>query len=107
MDVRWLQVAVHEARDARRFYDEQRASLGSEFLAELETAIERIRSYPKAWPLIDEPVRRTVVNRFPYLVHYLEDDRGILVIGVYHSRRAPISWQRRLKSGHSGRDVPE
>jgi hypothetical protein len=35
------------------------------------------------------------VNRFPYLVHYLIEDDVVLVLGVYHARRMPITWRDR------------
>lgn len=94
--VRWLRVAVLEAREARRFYDDATAGLGERFVGELEATIERIVEFPRAWPECEPPVRRAVVNRFPYLVHYVVEGRTVVVLGVYHAKRRPISWRERL-----------
>lgn len=96
MITQWLPAAAYEARDARRYYETQRVGLGGEFAKELRATIERIAAFPKAWPIVEEPIRRTAVNRFPYLVHYSERSDFILILGVYHARRAPIPWAKRL-----------
>jgi plasmid stabilization system protein ParE len=43
-----------------------------------------------------EDVRRAVVQRFPYVVFYkIEPQQQVEVLAVFHSRRAPKSWQAR------------
>jgi plasmid stabilization system protein ParE len=95
--VRWLRTAVDEARDARIYYDEQRAGLGARFARELAATVRRMRELPLAWSEVDPPVRRALVNRFPYLLHYVLESDTILILGVYHAKRRPISWRDRLK----------
>ena len=96
MTIRWTRVAALESREARRFYESEQPGLGAAFVAELKEAVLRVRAFPLAWPVVEEPVRRIVINRFPYLLHYVIDDDVITVIGVYHARRAPIHWRDRL-----------
>jgi plasmid stabilization system protein ParE len=93
---RWTRVAADEAREARLYYESEKAGLGAEFVDELRACIDRIDRNPLAWPQVETPVRRTLVNRFPYLVHYVVDDEQVLVLGVYHARRKPVSWTERL-----------
>lgn len=97
MRVRWLRTAVDEARDARVYYEAQKPGLGSRFAQELAATVRRVRELPLAWPAVDPPVRRALVNRFPYLVHYAVDSDTILIIGVYHAKRRPIAWRDRVK----------
>ncbi len=66
MRVRWLRTAVLEAAEARVFYESKRAGLGMRFVAELRLAVRRIQELPLTWPEVDPPVRRVLVNRFPY-----------------------------------------
>jgi hypothetical protein len=56
-----------------------------------------VRELPLTWPEVDPPVRRALVNRFPYLLHYAAEGDTILILGVYHAKRRPISWRDRLK----------
>lgn len=97
MRVRWLRVAVSEARDARVYYDERQAGLGARFTRELAATVKRIRDLPETWPEVETSLRRALVNRFPYLVHYTVEHGVIIIIGVYHSRRRPISRRTRLE----------
>lgn len=92
MRVRWLRTAVLEAREAREYYEAQGPGLGDRFAVELEAAVRRARELPLAWPEVDPPVRRALVNRFPYLLHYAVEADTLLILGVYHSKRRPISW---------------
>ena len=97
MELRWLRVAVSEAQEARAYYESEREGLGGRFVDELNAALDRIVRLPHAWPSAEAPVRRTAVNRFPYLVHYVVRDEVIIVLGVYHARRRPISWRERAE----------
>jgi plasmid stabilization system protein ParE len=97
MQVRWLRTAIEEAREARRFYEARRKGLGKRFHSEVAATVRRIRELPTTWPEVDPPVRRALVNRFPYSVHYAIEGSAILIIGVYHGKQRPISWRDRLK----------
>jgi plasmid stabilization system protein ParE len=76
------------------FYDSRTAGLGSDFLGEVLRTFERIESAPEAWPLVEGPVRRCLVDRFPYGVYYRVD--LAIVLAVMHGRRRPGAWKGRL-----------
>jgi plasmid stabilization system protein ParE len=95
--IRWLRPAVDEAREARIYYDERKTGLGARFARELAATVRRVRELPRAWPEVDPPVRRALVNRFPYVLHYAVESDTILIVGVYHAKRRPIPWRDRLK----------
>ncbi len=97
MRVRWVKTAVQEARAARVHYEAQRIGLGARFSKEVVATLRRVRELPLAWPEVEPPVRRALVNRFPYLLHYAVEGDTILILGVYHAKRRPISWRDRLK----------
>jgi len=94
--VRWSRIAAEEARHARRVYAAEQDGLGARFVQELQTAISRIEAFPLAWPVVESPIRRAVVNRFPYLIHYTIEGDTLTILGVYHASRAPIRWRDRL-----------
>jgi len=58
---------AEEFLDAIDYYDEK--GLGLDFAFEVYATIERIKSFPKAWQIIEGNVRRILVNRFPYGVN--------------------------------------
>ncbi|WP_446009776.1 type II toxin-antitoxin system RelE/ParE family toxin [Candidatus Electrothrix sp.] len=87
-----------ELEHSRAWYEKRANNLGTEFLIEVDQAIETIRESPSTWPLIDEnrSIRRYFVHRFPYGVIYRTRDRLILVIAVMHLRRHPDYWRGRI-----------
>ncbi|MBI4825494.1 MAG: type II toxin-antitoxin system RelE/ParE family toxin [Nitrospirae bacterium] len=89
----------HEARDefvkAIKYYEDCEAGLGYDFSIEVYTAIQNIVSYPKVWPVIEEDVRRCLVNRFPYGILYSIEPDKIFVLAIMHQRRHPDYWKHR------------
>ena len=88
--------AEAEMAEAIAFYDRRTAGLGDDFLGEALEAFERIESAPEAWPCIEGPVRRCLVERFPYAVYYRIDPDRIFVLSVTHTRRRPVAWRTRV-----------
>jgi toxin ParE1/3/4 len=87
--------AESEFYEALDYYEDCESGLGYDFSIEVLTAIQNIVNYPTAWPLIEEDVRRCLVNRFPYGVIYSMDPSGILILAVMHLRRHPDYWKNR------------
>jgi len=87
--------AVDVAR-AIHWYELQSPGLGPEFLRSIDACFERIQRAPEAGILTIESVRRTAVRRFPFLVFYLVESEGIVVLAVIHAARDPEWIQRRL-----------
>jgi plasmid stabilization system protein ParE len=84
-----------EIDDAYSWYERQRLGLGEDFLAEVQTVLDRIERNPELHTPIYRNVRHARVKRFPYAVYYrIEPDR-IAVIAVHHSKRDPRRWQSR------------
>jgi plasmid stabilization system protein ParE len=97
MNYRFLTPALTEIREAAEFYDNRVSGLGADFLDELDTAIERILSFPEAWGPLGEKYRRCHLRRFPYSVIYsIQNREEILIISVFHQSREPRSWRENL-----------
>jgi plasmid stabilization system protein ParE len=88
--------AETDVAEAIGFYDRRTAGLGSDFLGEVLRAFDAIESAPEAWPLLEGPVRRCLVERFPYGIYYRVDPGEIFVLAVMHGRRRPGAWSGRL-----------
>jgi len=94
-----VKLSLHPAAEvdlaeAIAFYDRRTAGLGSDFLGEVLEAFERIESAPDAWPVLEGPVRRCLVERFPYGVYYRTD--LAIVLAVLHGKRKPGAWRGRM-----------
>lgn len=98
MRVRVLSCAERELVEAVDHYNEERPGLGYEFAEEVQLALDRVRSFPEAWPLFSPRSRRCVVSRFPYgILYQIRTDR-ILVLAIMHLKRDPKTWRQREES---------
>ena len=57
--------AESEFRESIEYYEERERGHGYDISIEVLAAIQNIVTYPTAWPVIEEDVRRCLVNRFP------------------------------------------
>jgi hypothetical protein len=84
-----------ELTQAIDYYEQCSKGLGQDFTIEVHATIERIITYPKAWSVIDEEIRRALVKRFPYGVLYAENNTEIFIIAVMNLHREPDYWKYR------------
>jgi toxin ParE1/3/4 len=89
--VKWRLVirprAETDLREARDWYESQRAGLGEEFIAAIEAALRALARDPRRYTVYYRGFRRVFVRRFPYKLFYrLEDDR-VIVFRILHARR--------------------
>jgi len=96
VNVRFLEAARSDLREAIRYYNKQQPGLGRELRDEVHTTIERITLLPEAWRLLSENTRRCRVHRFPYGVIYQVRSDEILIVAIAHLHREPGSWADRL-----------
>lgn len=94
--VAFRRAAIREFEDAAVWYDEQRPGLGEEFIVEIEEAVSRAAATPKRYPIVFGDLRRTVARRFPYSVYFRVRTNSMVVLAVFHGRRNPAIWQRRV-----------
>ena len=95
MNIRFLTLAQKEVDESVRWYDEQ-ASLGRDFLDELDRAVRLIKSHPLTAKEIEPEIRRCLLHRFPYALIYGIDEETIVVIAVAHLHRRPRYWSDRI-----------
>jgi toxin ParE1/3/4 len=89
--VKWRLVirprAETDLREARDWYESQRAGLGEQFIAEIEAALQALVRDPQRYTVYYRGFRRVFVRRFPYKLFYrLEGDR-VIVSRILHARR--------------------
>jgi len=46
--------------------------------------------------IVEAPVRRALVNRFPYGVLYVDDHSELLIVAIMHLHREPGYWESRV-----------
>ena len=87
--------AESEFLEAIEYYESCKAGLGLDFALEVEKTIRNIVAHPEMWPVLDDDIRRTLTNRFPYGVLYSVEGDGVLILAVMHLHRDPEYWKKR------------
>lgn len=78
------------------WYEEQREGLGFDFELCLEAGFSFIQRDPLTIQIKYESIRIHFIDKFPYGIHYLVDDKIVRVFGVFHTSRNPEDWSERL-----------
>jgi plasmid stabilization system protein ParE len=93
--VRVTPEAQADLADARDWYETASAGLGADFLDEVEATLRSAAEWPNAAPVVEGPMRRALVTRFPYGVFYAVESDELVVLGCVHVRRHPRVWKSR------------
>lgn len=88
-------VARSEFDEAVAWYEGERVGLGLEFKDAVDEVLARIAATPLIFRAMRGPVRRAVVKRFPYTIHFLHEADQIVVLAVYHAARDPENLEAR------------
>lgn len=71
------------------YYENCEPGLGEDFSLEVYSAIQNILSYPTAWPILGNDIRRCMCHRFPYGILYNVGTDAIYILAVMHLHRHP------------------
>jgi len=83
------------------WYEDRRARLGDEFAEAIAAALGRISEAPDAYPrwtgtpAASSPIRRAVVQRFPYVIAFEHQSERVFVLAIAHAKRRPLYWLAR------------
>ena len=82
--------------EAALFYERQARGLGTEFLDDVQRAIDRFRDNPKLGQVVVNELRRGLLSRFPFSLIYAVEAEAVLIVAVAHQRRHPYYWKERI-----------
>ncbi len=89
-------LAEEELFEAMDWYESRVDGLGAQFLIRVNEALDLIAMFPRSCPAILGPVRRKVMNQFPYSIIYSLPPDEIFVLAIAHQKRRPEYWKDRL-----------
>jgi len=87
--------AQTDVREAALWYENREPGLGLRFANEVRTSLDLIANNPLRFPVLDDEVRRALLNSFPYSIYFLNSADVVVVIAVLHQHRHPDAWQSR------------
>lgn len=87
--------AEKELYAAIDYYEDCNKGLGYDFAIEVHSAIDRIITYPKAWPVLEDEIRRCLTRRFPFGILYSIESDNIYILAIMNLHREPDYWKHR------------
>ena len=89
-------IAKREFDDAISWYEDRRERLGRDFSVAAEQLLGRIALSPNQFARVRGNVRRAVLRRFPYSIYFVVEDDRLLVLAIFHARRASKQLEERF-----------
>lgn len=86
--------AVVDLQSSVRWYNEQKEGLGTEFLDDLDSAIQVLKDGPLMFQIVHRDLRRLTLTRFPFIIVYQVQGNVVTVLRVFHTSRGPRGWKR-------------
>jgi hypothetical protein len=88
--------ARRELAEAMAWYDERCEGLGLDLLAEFQKAAAKLRRAPEICPRYKRTdFRKQRMERFPYLIFFLELPDCFWIAAIAHGARQPDYWKER------------
>ncbi len=89
------EAAEEDLRQAFLWYEQQREGLGLEFETTVNDAVDSIASNPFKTAIRYKTVRVFYLDRFPYGLHFTEQENTVTIIAAYHTSKSPENWKNR------------
>ncbi len=89
--------ALRDIQEATDWYNEKSQGLGSRFQQQIVEQINTLKINPLVYAIRYADVRCMLINKFPFMVHFVVDEKKELVevFAVYHTSRSPKIWEER------------
>lgn len=78
-----------ELDEAVRWYEGRKPGLGLELKEAVDQVLTRVVETPDRFRPVRGVVRRALLRRFPYAIHFVPEPRAIIVLAVFHTKRDP------------------
>ena len=88
-------IAEKDIQRAFDWYEEKQLGLGEAFLDQIDMVFDQISSRPKAFQKRYKEVRINFTKQFPYGVHYIIEQKKVIVLAVFGESQSPDLWNKR------------
>ncbi len=89
--------AAIEYAETAAYLKERSPQIAVAFVDSIEAGIKKVKRQPHIYPIVDDDVRRYVVQKFPYCIFYTIESDYILFVAIMHTSRRPGYWKDRLR----------
>ena len=88
--------AEYELAGSVAFYEKRQSGLGLDFERAAQRVLKKIASSPDRWPVGKYGTRHYLMQRFPFVIHYLDTPDRIWIVAFAHTSRKPNYWKTRI-----------
>ena len=81
--------AESDIEEGYGWYEERQPGLGSRFIEELDTALQRLAANPASYQEVLPDIRRAITHTFPYLVFFTFDATAVHILAVVPAAQDP------------------
>ena len=78
--------------EAAKWYEDKQENLGSRFVEEAEEKLYLITQNPLHYQIRYKITRLALIAHFPYAIHFLVEDKYVIVLAVLGTREDPEKW---------------
>ena len=94
--VKILPSAKIDIKESAQWYNDQQKGLGKKFTAQIRKKINFIKQNPKAVPIrYDDITRTAITDVFPFMIHFMIENKTIIIKAVFHTSLNPKKWKNR------------
>ena len=92
-----LPLAKQDISQAASWYNSKQIGLGKRFINEVRSKVLYIRKNPQASAIRYGNTRCTLLNTFPFMIHYNIDEqaKSIIINAVFHTSLSSEEWLNR------------
>ncbi len=98
MKFRFHREAGEEYLKSVAFYEDEQPGLGGRFIQAVEAGINKVMEQPERWPRFDGPLRRHLIEDFPFQLIYGVRFDEVVIVAVPHCSREPGYWRERAEN---------
>jgi len=92
--LRFHTLVVDDLRAATKWYDDISVELGNRFRRAVNSRFDAVELRPESFGRVQNELRATRVEGFPYLVIFEYSGDVAEVLGVFHAAADPVKWNR-------------
>ncbi|MGM0581167.1 MAG: type II toxin-antitoxin system RelE/ParE family toxin [Bacteroidota bacterium] len=78
--------------ESSQWYEDKQENLGIRFLDEIEEKMYLISQNPLHYQIRYKNTRLALIEHFPYAIHFLVDQKEVIVLAVLGTREDPEKW---------------
>lgn len=88
-----IDAAKIDIQNAALWYNDKSAGSGKVFTRHIREKLNILRTNPYLYSIKYDDVRTVILDKFPYMIHYIIDGQMVVVLAVLHTKVNPDTYK--------------